>query len=145
MGCFGIIGNLCSIVMFSRKKFQKNFHLLLCFLAGFDLLYISQAILLFSIPQLVKQCWKNLEICQECLRNFKNFELNKTRVRIKSSSSDSRNPTGADISLVTSLLAATGARQPYRFKQELFKKKTFIIEIKVLLLMYRISLTSTSK
>ena len=46
-----------------------------------------------------------------------------TRIGIKSSSSDSRNPTGADISLVTSLLAATGARQPHRFKREFYNNK----------------------
>ena len=53
MGCLGLFGNIFSIVMFSRKKFQKNFHQLMSCLAVYDLFYILQALVLFTAPQLV--------------------------------------------------------------------------------------------
>ena len=53
IGCFGIVGNSFAIYLFSRKKFQKNFHLLLMCLASYDLVYLVLAMVMFGLPQLV--------------------------------------------------------------------------------------------
>ena len=52
-GCFGIDGNTFAIYLFSRKQFQKNFHLLLMCLASYDLVYLVLAMVMFGLPQLV--------------------------------------------------------------------------------------------
>ena len=51
IGCFGIFGNSFAIFLFSQKKFQKNFHLLMMCLASSDLLYLVLAMVMFGLPQ----------------------------------------------------------------------------------------------
>jgi len=59
IGLFGVVGNFISIIWFSRKIVQRNFHNLMLFLAIFDLLYVCLSITIFSLPNLFPSIWTN--------------------------------------------------------------------------------------
>ena len=59
VGCLGIVGNILSIIWFSRKIMLKNFHRLMLALAAFDLLYICLSITIFSLPSFIPSLWAN--------------------------------------------------------------------------------------
>ena len=52
IGLVGALGNFLCIHVFSKASAQKSFHHLMVTLAIFDLLYITMAFLLFSLPEL---------------------------------------------------------------------------------------------
>jgi len=49
---FGIVGSVCSFVVFSTQAVHKTFHNLLLLLSVFDMVYLLTAVPLFSVPQL---------------------------------------------------------------------------------------------
>ena len=94
MASFGLFGNCLSILVFQKKKFQRNFHQLMSFLALYDLLYIILALTLFSLPQLVGwEKWKQIFI--------------KT--------SESSDPPEQNVQQAVAGLAASGSHQPDRW------------------------------
>ena len=60
---FGIMGNLSSIVVYSRQQFQKPFHILMISLAMFDLNYIVYEILIETIPLFSESYYQSFYLC----------------------------------------------------------------------------------
>ena len=52
VGILGIFGDLLAILVFSCKKFQRQFYTLLITIAIYDLIYLVMAIMLFALPTL---------------------------------------------------------------------------------------------
>ena len=52
VGILGISGDLLAILVFSYKKFQRQFYTLLITIAIYDLIYLVMAIMLFALPTL---------------------------------------------------------------------------------------------
>ena len=52
MGILGISGDLLAILVFSYKKYQRQFYTLLITIAIYDLIYLVMAIMLFALPTL---------------------------------------------------------------------------------------------
>ena len=54
IGCLGIIGNLCIIIIFTRLRNRQTFHRLMIMLATFDTFYIIFSFFIFSLPSISK-------------------------------------------------------------------------------------------
>jgi len=52
IGVFGVLGNISCIISLSVKSNVRNFHRLMMFTAVYELLYITMAIILFSLPHI---------------------------------------------------------------------------------------------
>ena len=53
MAAFGIVGNFVLILLFSHKRGQRDFYMLMIFLALFDLSYVSFSVIIFGLPHLI--------------------------------------------------------------------------------------------